>query len=91
MLFPANKLKEGWSKFLDKMKTKKDKKAKIKELERAMMIRAIAAQSGLTNEDEASSREGSIHSQQNFDSVRRALLSQVGLKHGCCLPANLLK
>ncbi|XP_067103922.1 uncharacterized protein si:rp71-46j2.7 [Osmerus mordax] len=64
----ANKLKENWSKFLDKMKTKKDKKKKIKELERSLMFRAIAAQSGLTNEDEASSKEGSIHSQQNFDS-----------------------
>lgn len=60
----GNKLKEGWSKFVDKIKSKKAKKKKMKKMEQELMMRMIALQD---NEDEASSREGSVYSQQDSD------------------------
>ncbi|XP_019726874.1 uncharacterized protein LOC109516611 isoform X1 [Hippocampus comes] len=63
----GNKFKAGWSKFVDKMKTKKAKKKKMKKLERELVMRIIAAQGDAANEDEASSREGSVHSQHDSD------------------------
>lgn len=63
----ANKLKEGWSKFVDKMKTKKAKKKKMKQMEQDMMLRLLAIQGDMSNEDDISSREGSVHSAQDSD------------------------
>ncbi|XP_034454381.1 uncharacterized protein si:rp71-46j2.7 [Hippoglossus hippoglossus] len=63
----ANKLKEGWSKFVDKMKSKKAKKKKMKMMEQDLMLRIMAIQENGPNEDDASSREGSIYSQQDSD------------------------
>ncbi|CAB1454010.1 unnamed protein product [Pleuronectes platessa] len=63
----ANKLKEGWSKFVEKMKSKKAKKKKMKMMEQDLMMRIIANQENGPNEDDASSREGSIYSQQDSD------------------------
>uniref|UniRef100_A0A3B4V3Q2 Si:rp71-46j2.7 n=1 Tax=Seriola dumerili TaxID=41447 RepID=A0A3B4V3Q2_SERDU len=63
----ANKLKEGWSKFVDKMKSKKAKKKKMKMMEQELMMRIMVAHDNVSNEDAVSSREGSIHSQQDSD------------------------
>lgn len=64
----GNKLKEGWSRFVDKMKSKKAKKKKMKKVEQELMLRIMSIQ-GDVSEEEASSREGSIHSQQDSDQV----------------------
>lgn len=69
--FSANKLKEGWSKFVDKMKSKKARKKKMKKMEQELMFRIMANQGDLSNEDDISSREGSIHSHQESDRVSR--------------------
>ncbi|XP_061755642.1 uncharacterized protein si:rp71-46j2.7 [Nerophis ophidion] len=63
----CNKLKAGWSKFVDKVKTKKAKKKKMKKLEQELVMRLMAAQGDVSNEDEASSREGSVHSQHSSE------------------------
>ncbi|KAM7417465.1 hypothetical protein PAMA_017217 [Pampus argenteus] len=63
----GNKLKEGWSKFVDKMKTKKAKKKKMKMVEQEVVMRIMSLQGDMSNEDDVSSREGSIHSQQDSD------------------------
>ncbi|XP_077435022.1 uncharacterized protein LOC144059654 [Vanacampus margaritifer] len=63
----GNKLKAGWSKFVDKMKSKKAKKKKMKKLERELVMRIMAARGDASNEDEASSREGSVHSLHDSD------------------------
>lgn len=67
--FSGNKLKEGWSKFVDKMKSKKAKKKKMKKMEQQLIQRIIAIQGDVSNDDDGSSREGSIHSQQDSDRV----------------------
>ncbi|CAK6964629.1 uncharacterized protein si:rp71-46j2.7 [Scomber scombrus] len=59
----SNKLKEGWSKFVDKMKTKKAKKKKMKGMEQKLVMRLMCN----VDEDDVSSREGSVHSQQDSD------------------------
>lgn len=64
--FPANKIKKGWSKIVDKMKSKKAKRKKVKKVEQELMLRIMAIQE---NEDDVSSREGSIHSLQDSDRV----------------------
>ncbi|KAM9511644.1 uncharacterized protein ACWYII_046002 isoform 3-T3 [Salvelinus alpinus] len=66
----ANKLKEGWSKILDKMKSKKDKRKKMKKKEQVLVVRAKSIQDCPSKESEGSSRECSIQSQQDPDSVR---------------------
>ncbi|XP_044061829.1 uncharacterized protein si:rp71-46j2.7 isoform X2 [Siniperca chuatsi] len=63
----GNKLKEGWSKFVDKMKSKKAKKKKMKKMEQELKMRIMAIQGDTSNEDDVSSRESSDHSQQNSD------------------------
>ncbi|KAM8732301.1 uncharacterized protein AB9X84_024375 isoform 1-T2 [Acanthopagrus schlegelii] len=63
----GNKLKEGWSKFVDKMKSKKAKKKKMKKLEHELVLRVMAIQGDVSNDEDVSSREGSIHSQQDSD------------------------
>ncbi|XP_034037568.1 uncharacterized protein si:rp71-46j2.7 isoform X2 [Thalassophryne amazonica] len=60
-----NKLKEGWSKFVDKMKSKKAKKKKMKKMEQELMMTFMQCAS-CTNED-VSNMEGSIHSQHDSD------------------------
>uniref|UniRef100_A0A3P8V517 Si:rp71-46j2.7 n=1 Tax=Cynoglossus semilaevis TaxID=244447 RepID=A0A3P8V517_CYNSE len=64
---PENKLKQGWSKFVDKMKSKKVKKKKMKKMEQELIMRMIVNQDNGSNDDDVSSREGSIHSQQDSD------------------------
>nr|XP_033487111.1 uncharacterized protein si:rp71-46j2.7 [Epinephelus lanceolatus] len=63
----ANKLKEGWSKLVDKVKSKKAKKKKMKKIEQELMFRIMAIQGEVSNEDDVSSREGSVYSQQDSD------------------------
>ncbi|XP_039976040.1 uncharacterized protein si:rp71-46j2.7 isoform X2 [Xiphias gladius] len=63
----GNKIKEGWSKFVDKVKSKKAKKKKMKKMEQELMMRIMAIQDDVSSEDDVSSREGSIHSQQVSD------------------------
>ncbi|XP_008302089.1 uncharacterized protein LOC103373861 [Stegastes partitus] len=63
----GNKLKEGWSKFVDKMKSKKAKKKKMKRIEQELMMRIMSIQTDTSNEDDTSSREGSVHSQEDSD------------------------
>ncbi|KAK5896901.1 hypothetical protein CesoFtcFv8_010015 [Champsocephalus esox] len=63
----ANKLKEGWSKFVDKVKCKKAKKKKMKKMEQDLMLRVMAIQADASNEDEGNSREGSLHSLHDSD------------------------
>uniref|UniRef100_A0A3Q1EI36 Si:rp71-46j2.7 n=1 Tax=Acanthochromis polyacanthus TaxID=80966 RepID=A0A3Q1EI36_9TELE len=62
-----NKLKEGWSKFVDKMKSKKAKKKKMKKIEQDLMMRAMSMQADTCNEDDVSSIEGSVQSQEDSD------------------------
>lgn len=64
--FSANKIKQGWSKIVDKMKSKKAKKKKMKRMEEELVMRIMALQE---NEDDVSSREGSIHSLQDSERV----------------------
>lgn len=66
LLFSANKLKEGWSKFVDKVKSKKDKKKKMKKIEQELMLRIMAIPG---DEGDVSSRESSLHSPQDSDRV----------------------
>ncbi|XP_074530726.1 uncharacterized protein LOC141793766 isoform X1 [Halichoeres trimaculatus] len=63
----GNKLKEGWSKFVDKMKSKKAKKKKMKKMEQELVLRIMSIQGDVSNEDDVSSREGSVYSQQDSD------------------------
>ncbi|XP_068437322.1 uncharacterized protein si:rp71-46j2.7 [Clinocottus analis] len=64
----ANKLKEGWSKFVDKVKCKKDKKKKkMKKMEQELVLRILAIQGDVSNEGDVSSRESSVHSLQDSD------------------------
>ncbi|XP_060904327.1 uncharacterized protein si:rp71-46j2.7 isoform X2 [Labrus mixtus] len=63
----GNKLKEGWSKFVDKVKSKKAKKKKMKMMEQQLVMRLMANQCEMSNEDDVSSREGSVNSQQDSD------------------------
>ncbi|XP_075902629.1 uncharacterized protein LOC142901815 [Nelusetta ayraudi] len=60
----GNKFKVGWIKMVDKMKSKKAKKKKVKKMEQELVMRIMAIQE---NADEASSREGSIHSLHDSD------------------------
>ncbi|XP_068596786.1 uncharacterized protein si:rp71-46j2.7 [Brachionichthys hirsutus] len=61
----CNKIKEGWSKFVGKMKSKRAKKKKMKMMERNLMLRVMMRQGDASSED--SDGEGSIHSQQDSD------------------------
>lgn len=63
-------MKKGWSKIVDKMKSKKAKKKKVKKMEQELVMRIMAIQENVSNDDDVSSREGSIHSLQNSDRVR---------------------
>lgn len=62
----GNKIKQGWSKIVDKMKSKKAKKKKMKRMEEELVMRIMALQE---NEDDGSSREGSVHSLQDSERV----------------------
>lgn len=64
----GNKLKEGWSKFVDKMKSKKAKKKKMKKMEQKRFLKITAYMGDLSSDDNVSSREGSIRSQEEEDS-----------------------
>ncbi|XP_041846936.1 uncharacterized protein si:rp71-46j2.7 isoform X2 [Melanotaenia boesemani] len=59
----GNKLKEGWSKFVDKVKSKKAKKKTMKTMEQELVMRIMAIQGDVSNEEDVSSREGSVLSQ----------------------------
>nr|XP_020451535.1 uncharacterized protein LOC109957743 [Monopterus albus] len=63
----GHKFKEGWSRFVDRMKVKRVKKKKMKMMAQGQMMRIAAIQGDMSNEDDVSSREGSIHSQQDSD------------------------
>ncbi|XP_005723074.1 uncharacterized protein LOC102210858 [Pundamilia nyererei] len=64
----GNKLKEGWSKFVHKIKLKKAKKKKMKKMEQERLLKITAYRGDLSSDDNVSSREGSIHSQEEEDS-----------------------
>lgn len=70
MLLFLDKLRKGWNKFVDKMKSKKAKKKKMKRVEQEIMWRFMGVQGDVSNEDDVSSREGSVHGQQDSDRVR---------------------
>ncbi|KAJ0049949.1 hypothetical protein NL108_005265, partial [Boleophthalmus pectinirostris] len=63
----GNKLRKGWNRFVDKMKLKKAKKKKMKQMEHELVRRIMAIQGDVPNEEDVSSREGSVHSQQDSD------------------------
>lgn len=78
----GNKLKEGLSKIKEKMKSKKAKKKKVKKMEQELVMRIMAIQE---NEDDVSSREGSIHSLQDSERVRPLRLTPyIQLKRADC-------
>lgn len=58
------------------MKSKKAKKKKVKKMEQDLVMRIMAIQENVSNDDDISSREGSIHSLQNSDRVRLLQLTQ---------------
>lgn len=62
-----NKLKAHLSKFVDKMKSKKAKKKKMKKVEHKLVMRAMEIPGDVSNEDDISSREGSVLSLQDSD------------------------
>ncbi|XP_055015453.1 uncharacterized protein si:rp71-46j2.7 isoform X2 [Boleophthalmus pectinirostris] len=62
-----DKLRKGWNRFVDKMKLKKAKKKKMKQMEHELVRRIMAIQGDVPNEEDVSSREGSVHSQQDSD------------------------
>lgn len=43
----------------------------MKKMEQELMMRIMAIQGDVSNEDDVSSREGSVHSQQDSDRVSR--------------------
>lgn len=84
-VFPANKLKEGWSKFLDKMRLKNAKREKMKKREQALVVMAMSIQGRPSNETEGSSREGSIRNQQDSDNVRTLHQKEQLCSHHCTI------
>ncbi|KAK7922461.1 hypothetical protein WMY93_009363 [Mugilogobius chulae] len=62
-----DKLRMGWNRFVDRMKSKKAKKKKMKQMEHELVRRIMAIQGDVSNEEDVSSREGSVHSQQDSD------------------------
>ncbi|CAL9707044.1 unnamed protein product [Knipowitschia caucasica] len=63
-----DKLRKGWSRFVDKMKSKKAKKKKMKQMEQVLVRRMLLdVQGDVSNEEDTSSREGSEQSQQDSD------------------------
>ena len=69
---PAKKLKEGWVKFVDKVKYKRRKKKekKLKKIEQELIFRAMTEQGPPTHEEKGCSRVASIRSHQDSDPVR---------------------
>ncbi|RVE67397.1 hypothetical protein OJAV_G00102570 [Oryzias javanicus] len=63
----VNRLKVGWSKFVDKVKSKKAKKKKMKRVEHDLVMRLMAIQNEAANEEDRSSRESSIVGQEESD------------------------
>ncbi|KAJ3587436.1 hypothetical protein NHX12_011033 [Muraenolepis orangiensis] len=67
----SKKLKAGWTKFVDKVKykrqKKKAKKKKMKLIEQELIFKAMTNQEPLIKENHHCSREGSIRSQQDSD------------------------
>lgn len=64
----GNKLKEGWSKFVHKIKLKKAKKKKMKKMTQERLLKIRAYRGDVSSDDNVSSREGSIRSQEEEDS-----------------------
>lgn len=62
----GSKFKEGWSKFVDKMKPRKAKKKTAKE----QLSRSMAYSGDMSSDDNSSSREGSLYSQEEEHSDR---------------------
>ncbi|XP_055080836.1 uncharacterized protein si:rp71-46j2.7 isoform X2 [Periophthalmus magnuspinnatus] len=62
-----DKLRKGWNRFVDKMKLKRVKKKRMKQMEHELVRRIMAIQGDVSNEEDVSSREGSVHSQQDSD------------------------
>ncbi|XP_028272280.1 uncharacterized protein LOC114442705 isoform X2 [Parambassis ranga] len=63
----GNRLKEGWSKFVDKVKSKKAKNKKMKKKEQMLVTKIMAIQGDVCSEDNVSSREGSVYSQEDSE------------------------
>ncbi|CAL8263071.1 unnamed protein product [Lota lota] len=69
----TKKLKEGWAKFVDRVKNKRQKKKamkKMKKIEQELIFRAMINQGPLTEKENGCSREGSIRSQQDSDPMQ---------------------
>ena len=58
------------------MKSKKAKKKKMKKMEQELMMRIMAIQGDTSNEDDVSSREGSVLSQDDSERVRLLQIKQ---------------
>lgn len=79
--FSGNKIKQGWSKIVDKMKSRKAKKKKMKKMEEALVMRIMVLQE---NEDDVSSREGSNHSLQDSERVSPPCVYPKRTRQICC-------
>lgn len=69
---------------MDKMKSKKAKKKKMKRMEQELVRRIMVIQGEMSNDDDVSSQEGSIHSQQDSDRVRCLITQNIKPKMTIC-------
>lgn len=75
-LMQVNRLKVGWSKFVEKVKSKKAKKKKMKRLEQELVMRFMSVQTEAAIEDNGSSRENSVVDQEESDRVTPPLTTR---------------
>lgn len=68
-----------------KMKSKTAKKKKMKKMEQELTLRIMAIQGDMSNEDDVSSKEGSLYSLQDSDRVSPLQMAQyIKLKRTTC-------
>ncbi|XP_054886480.1 uncharacterized protein si:rp71-46j2.7 [Poeciliopsis prolifica] len=63
----GQKLREGWSKFMDKMKSKKARKKEMKKMEQQLILRIMETQEDGSDDEDGSSKDGSAASQDDSD------------------------
>lgn len=69
----GKKIKEGWTKFLEKMKSKRARKKELKKKEQELMFKALEHQSPTSLVEEhgaCASNDGSVRSGTDSESVR---------------------
>lgn len=68
----GNRIKERFSKFVDKVKSNQAKKKKFKKKKQELLQRALSARrSAVIEDDGGSSREGSIRNNTDTDNVSK--------------------